>query len=131
MSNAFAFKDEDCVPCRLCSAPTRMLGTKLCDGCYELESRIKGNPDLARKILSALTDGVLLADPKVMDGLLCEEASNRSSDTFTPCNTPAVAVVWYTSHGRQTHLMCPDCACRSVKERGARLLMTTDTRAIP
>ncbi len=22
------------IPCKICAAPTRMLGTKLCDGCY-------------------------------------------------------------------------------------------------
>ena len=126
MSNAFAFKDEDRVPCRLCSAPTRMLGTKLCDGCYELESRIKGNPELARKILSALTNGVLLADAKVMQGLVCD-----SNETFIPCNAPAVAVVWHKRDGKHTYVMCAQCAWHNVKNRGGRLLMTTDTRAIP
>jgi len=32
-----------------------MLGTKRCDGCWELEMRIRHAPALARKILEALT----------------------------------------------------------------------------
>lgn len=43
------------VSCELCGIPTRMTGTKRCDGCYELESRIKGNPFLARQILYNMT----------------------------------------------------------------------------
>lgn len=45
---------ETC-PCRLCDRPTRMLGTKLCDRCWELEGRIHRDPELARKILARLT----------------------------------------------------------------------------
>lgn len=40
------------VPCELCSMPTPMTGTKRCDRCWELEHRIHGDPELARKILS-------------------------------------------------------------------------------
>lgn len=29
------------VPCRICGNPTSMCGTKLCDGCYEIHSRLK------------------------------------------------------------------------------------------
>jgi hypothetical protein len=42
------------VPCRWCSLPTRMTGTKMCDSCYELSSRIEENKPLAIKILSSL-----------------------------------------------------------------------------
>ena len=42
------------VPCGLCSKPTHMTGTRRCDGCWELESRIHHNPTLARKILADL-----------------------------------------------------------------------------
>jgi hypothetical protein len=45
---------EELTECRLCKGLTSMLGTKLCDNCYELEHRIRGNPDLARKILEAM-----------------------------------------------------------------------------
>lgn len=39
------------VACRLCGTATLMLGTKLCDRCYELETRIQRDPELALKIL--------------------------------------------------------------------------------
>lgn len=40
------------VDCRLCGTPTPMLGTKLCDGCWELERRVLSDPEMARKILA-------------------------------------------------------------------------------
>jgi len=46
--------DEPRVPCGICGTPTRMLGTKRCDPCWELETRIRHAPELARKILAAL-----------------------------------------------------------------------------
>jgi len=39
------------IPCQICGEPTRMLGTKRCDRCWELETRVRMNPELARKIL--------------------------------------------------------------------------------
>jgi hypothetical protein len=45
--------NEQIVSCGLCGSPTRMTGTKRCDGCWELESRIKGDPALAAKILAS------------------------------------------------------------------------------
>lgn len=44
---------EPMVPCRLCGVPTAMTGTKLCDGCWELETRIRREPEIARRVLSA------------------------------------------------------------------------------
>jgi hypothetical protein len=41
------------VPCELCGTPTRATSTKRCDGCWELETRIKRNPKLAARILAA------------------------------------------------------------------------------
>lgn len=49
-SNEFG---QPLVPCDLCSRPTAMTGTRRCDRCWELESRIHGDIDLARKILAA------------------------------------------------------------------------------
>lgn len=43
--------DQPTVPCGLCGTPTPMLGTKRCDACWELETRIQQDPDLAEKIL--------------------------------------------------------------------------------
>ena len=46
--------DRPRVPCGICGTPTPMTGTKRCDRCYELESRIHSNPALARQILEKL-----------------------------------------------------------------------------
>lgn len=46
-------KDEE-IPCRLCKKPTPMLGTKLCDRCWELETRIHYDPELATQIISKI-----------------------------------------------------------------------------
>ncbi len=48
------FNKPETVPCKHCGIPTRMLGTKMCDGCWELETRIESKPKLARKILAAI-----------------------------------------------------------------------------
>lgn len=32
--------EEPTVPCKICGKPTHMLGTKLCDPCWEVESRL-------------------------------------------------------------------------------------------
>ena len=39
------------VPCSLCGTPTPYTGTKRCNRCWELESRIQAAPVLAEKIL--------------------------------------------------------------------------------
>lgn len=39
------------VECELCGGPTAMTATKRCDGCWELERRIRMQPELARRIL--------------------------------------------------------------------------------
>ena len=49
---------SETVPCKLCGKETKMTGTKRCDACWELETRIKADPELALKILtSQLTIG--------------------------------------------------------------------------
>lgn len=40
--------------CGLCGTATLHTGTKRCDACWELETRIHGNPALAQRILDAL-----------------------------------------------------------------------------
>lgn len=44
----------DCTYKRFCGRTTRMLGTKLCDGCWELSTRIRGDQKLAEFILEQL-----------------------------------------------------------------------------
>lgn len=43
--------EEETTTCTICGNQTPMLGTKLCDPCWELQSRIEAGPDLARAIL--------------------------------------------------------------------------------
>jgi ribosomal protein L37E len=43
--------ERETCPCELCGKPTFMTGTKRCDACWELETRVLSNPELAQKIL--------------------------------------------------------------------------------
>lgn len=54
MIGSFRNPEPESVPCELCGTPTPMLGTKRCNGCWELERRIRMNPELAARILAAL-----------------------------------------------------------------------------
>lgn len=51
------------IPCRVCGEPTSMLGTKLCNGCWEVESRLKSflqcvnAIQFVQKILAEVTKG--------------------------------------------------------------------------
>jgi hypothetical protein len=54
MNSAIARTEAEKVPCRICTQPTPMLGTKLCDRCYELETRVKRDPELAAQILASV-----------------------------------------------------------------------------
>ncbi len=42
------------IACRLCGLPTEMLGTKLCDRCWEIEHRVQADPAIAVKVLEAM-----------------------------------------------------------------------------
>lgn len=50
---------EDKVQCKWCGQATPMVGTKECDFCYELRSRVDKRPDLARVMLAETPRGVL------------------------------------------------------------------------
>lgn len=47
-------RDEELIDCRLCHDFTTMLGTKLCDRCWELETRIGDAIELARRIIARI-----------------------------------------------------------------------------
>jgi hypothetical protein len=74
---------------------------------------------------------IAIADPALLSGLKCEEASVLSREFFIPCGAAAAAVVWHRNDGKNTYLMCAMCAWHNVKNRGGRLLMATDARAVP
>jgi NMD protein affecting ribosome stability and mRNA decay len=48
--------NEKTIACRYCGRRTMMLGTKLCDPCWELERRIEYTPELALAILCKLSN---------------------------------------------------------------------------
>lgn len=58
------------IPCRLCSMPTLMHGTQLCDRCWELESRIKMDPVIAGKILHELGFAVVRGEKVTRESLI-------------------------------------------------------------
>ncbi|WP_162580534.1 hypothetical protein [Variovorax sp. PBS-H4] len=42
------------VPCGLCGTPTTMTGTRRCDRCWELEGRVKRDPEIALRVLTEM-----------------------------------------------------------------------------
>ena len=61
---AIARTEAEKVPCKWCGTPTAMLGTEMCDGCWELDRRIGVNPELARRILAAAQPSIEFLDWK-------------------------------------------------------------------
>lgn len=45
---------EEIIGCKWCGEPTTMLGTKCCDGCYNIESACRSRPAVVRKVLEKL-----------------------------------------------------------------------------
>ena len=44
--------DQQVIPCIICNNPTIMLGTELCDRCFELDARIRDDLDIAKKLVN-------------------------------------------------------------------------------
>lgn len=51
---------QETVPCKFCNTPTDMVGTKLCDPCWEVDSRLRrflqsteGRMHVIRELLAA------------------------------------------------------------------------------
>lgn len=47
-------KYRETIPCELCGTPTHFTGTKRCDRCWELETRINRDVELAEKIIARI-----------------------------------------------------------------------------
>lgn len=75
--------EEKTVDCRLCGEETPMLGTGLCDSCWELETRIHGNPELARKILDTLDEASAFEEFNDGDDLICSMCNGLGEDPRT------------------------------------------------
>lgn len=43
---------RETTPCKICGHPTRMLETRLCDICWELEFRMSFDPERTAKVLN-------------------------------------------------------------------------------
>lgn len=51
-NNDFNRFDQKIIKCKLCGGKTTMLGTKLCDNCWELKTRIYHNLNIAKRIIN-------------------------------------------------------------------------------
>lgn len=49
-------RGQPLIPCELCGKPTTATGTKRCDRCWELESRIRWDVQLAERILHQIKE---------------------------------------------------------------------------
>lgn len=48
----FNAQGEEVIPCIICNQGTTMTGTEQCDRCYELDSRIRDNLDIAERLVN-------------------------------------------------------------------------------
>ena len=72
------------VPCEICKTPTQMTGTKRCDRCWELESRMHRDPSITAMILWRSPANILaLADIRTMGSI--------PAQTITPEHREAAA----------------------------------------
>lgn len=59
---------QEVVLCRLCEHTyTTLLGTGLCNSCWELNTRVRLHPVLARKILKAMDEEKKVVDSFCLD----------------------------------------------------------------
>ena len=62
--------ENDYCPCRICKNITPMVGTRLCDECYELDRRIRMSPGRAQKILDQIREERAQQETNLHDNLL-------------------------------------------------------------
>jgi hypothetical protein len=48
------YEGQATVPCKYCGKPTPMLGTRMCDAHWELERRIRMEPEMAARMLAEM-----------------------------------------------------------------------------
>lgn len=85
------------VPCKYCGTQTAMLGTKLCDPCWETARAVERNPALARRVLAELGEDRLEAVERAArlliqeglrttpNGLIVRENKDRSDPHHKLC----------------------------------------------
>ncbi|HDY90349.1 MAG TPA: hypothetical protein ENH82_19800 [bacterium] len=104
---------RDYIPCRICGKPTRMHGTKMCDGCWEVESRLSSF--LACKNAVDFVQGEL--DKVSLSKSVKQELDMPSYDKRTientmlcvPCDNVFVEDDDYDTAGSVSGVCCPDC----------------------
>ena len=47
-------KEQEKVPCKWCGKPVTMIGSKMCNPCWQLDQGISLFPEIAQKILSKI-----------------------------------------------------------------------------
>jgi len=48
------YEMSETVDCELCGTQTDFIGTNLCDRCWELDHRVKADPEIAGRILEGI-----------------------------------------------------------------------------
>lgn len=92
---------QQIIKCRLCNNETTMLGTKLCDRCYELETRIQRDLELATQIVMALQKAqapTMNIDEFIRDGIckiITIAAETTAAITTNPDTTANVPLVFF------------------------------------
>jgi putative hemolysin len=64
-------------------------------------------------------------EKKIPKGARCQEASPMSRRLYIPCGAPAVAIV-YHDRDKRSYYMCVPCADHNCRNRGGRLMMSTN-----
>ena len=103
------------VPCRFCDQPTRMTSTKLCDGCWEVSSRIRRFIDLPRG--RAHVEELLGATAPEIMPMAARIAADIRAGTFVGKSPPAPgadvrrcrALPWCGRFTTGGDLWCPQC----------------------
>lgn len=78
------------VPCKHCETPTPMTGTEMCNRCWELDTRIRHNPELAVSIIEDL--GYTVEPPRIHHKSHCKLFPDPCDerDPVGPCTCGAI-----------------------------------------
>jgi len=103
-------KNEETVPCKLCGEPTIMLGTKKCDNCWEVISRLstfldsRKARDLTRKLLSQKEEVIYFQHIRDTSGTISTKTVRRYYKDYCESiqekkQEPLSFVKWYSLAG--------------------------------
>lgn len=96
------------VPCKVCEQPTCSKGTQLCDRCWELDNRIRMDPEIARRLLAehdAKTGQPTTRPPMeiqrahdLLVGIILGETPVTREEIKKQCSPPASVLCWVLQH---------------------------------